>query len=493
MAIFWRQVASCVTVGVVLMFLSHGVKSEDEYAPIAKLDDCGQSCPASCEEEKEMIHTSTRQCRCDAECVKFGDCCSGRKRFNCDGEAEVMKPLRGLQCREIRLGGRETYWMVSSCPDTQNMLGDETMSEVNEMCANGSDTLPPVTDLNSRVVYKNEYCAVCHHKTNVLPWVYRFECLQCGHGRCSVDMIINEIIQNECVEFGFSDPHAASRPRPCFRDPVDLDAISSCLTRNRLKNDTNRIWREKEYIKLEKQCKSGPLRPVVSFANICGPVTYRNQYCSICNGEKPVILTCTAAKKRSMISFPNFKNRSCIAIPQCEIYIIIIDHGYMGSAETNNGMNLRLRKTNNIDSTSSRTDIKGSVSGEMDIIDISSGGTSSSGEGTSSEESSSSGQSSSPGESSSSRESSSSGDSSSSGESSSSSSGSTFNLPLQPIIMFSCVYPTYTTTPTFTLFFDVNKNSGGIKYRGENTKIPISCQKDEVLNPFTQICRKTVS
>ena len=397
MAIFWRQVASCVTFGVVLMFLSHGVKSEDEYAPIAKLDDCGQSCPASCKEEKEVDHTSARQCRCDAECVRFGDCCFGRKRFNCDGEAEVMKPLRGLQCREIRLGGRETYWMVSSCLDTQNMLGDETMSEVNEMCANGSDTLPPVTDLDSGVVYKNEYCAVCHHKTNFLPWVYRFECLLCGHGRCSVDMIISEIIQKECVEFGFSVPHAAPRPRTCFRDPVDLDAVSSCLTRNQLKNDTKRTWREKEYIKLEKQCKSGPLKPVISLANRCVPVTYRNQYCSICNGEKPVILTCTAAKKRSVISFPNLKNRYCIVLLQCARGQIVSsdnyasrlmsssneDDGDMGSAETNNSMNLTLRKTNNIDSTSSRTDIKGSVSGEMNniIIDISSGGTSSSGEG----------------------------------------------------------------------------------------------------------------
>ena len=70
--------------------------------------------------------------------------------------------------------------MVTECSidwlDSQAAGG----SFVNEMCINISDTLPPVMDRNSEIAYRNEYCAVCNHVTNILPWVYRFECLDCA-------------------------------------------------------------------------------------------------------------------------------------------------------------------------------------------------------------------------------------------------------------------------------------------------------------------------
>ena len=376
------------------MFLSCGVRSEgDEYAPIAKLDDCGQRCSASCEEETEM--NFTRTCRCDAECVRFGDCCSGRGHLKCYGGASVMKSLRELQCREIQVDRLETYWMVSSCPDTQNILDGETMGEVNEMCAGGSDTLPPVTDLDSGVVYKNEYCAICHRISNILPWVYRFECLNCSkfHGLCLND--IRTIIPNECTQFGFSVPHAAPLPRPCVRNSaVDLDALSSCLPKKQLENATRRIWGEHEYTKIESQCKSGPLRLVVSSANPRVPA-YRNQYCSICNGDKPAFLTCTDVKKLSIIPSLDFHNKGCISLPQC----------------SSNIPHILLNSTND---TSSR---------DIDMVD---------------------------------------------------------EFPV--ISLFS-----------FTLFFDVNRHSGGIKYgNNEKNTIPNLCQKDEVFNPFTQTCHKAI-
>ena len=442
------------------MFLSCGVRSEDEYAPISKLDDCGQRCSASCEEEKEM--NLTRTCRCDAECVMFGDCCSGREHFKCYGGAPVMKQLGGLQCREIRFGGRETYWMVSSCPDTQNIFGDES---VNEMCANSSDTLPPVTDQDSGVVYKNEYCAICHHISNILLWVYRFECLNCSkfHGPCPNH--IRTIIQNECTKFGFSVPRTAPLPRPCVRDPVDLDALSSCLPKKQLEKATRRTWGEKEYTKLEKQCKSGPLKPVVSSANPCVPVvTYRNQYCSICNGDKPTFLTCTDVKKRSVIPCPALQNKKCVSLPQCNSNITrdnAASRLLNSTTDISRSMRSRSGETNNINMTTRDINIDNSSSGEMDIL---------------------------------------------SGDSNSSSSGSS-DSALEEVTMTSSgsgpavikknCRPTSgqqcVQSASFTLFFDVNRHSRGIKY-GKNKKIKIHnpCQKDEVFNPFTQRCHKAI-
>ena len=487
MATFWQRTANCV---IIAMFLSCGVESGDEYAPTAKLDDCGQRCPASCGEDKKA-----RLCRCDTECVRFGDCCFGRERFKCDDGAPVMKPLRGLECREIRLGGRETYWMVSSCPDTQNILGDETMSEINEMCANGSDTLPPVTDLDSGVVYKNEYCAVCHRITNIISWVYRFECLDCSHGPCPD--YVAEIIQNECVQFGFSIPRAAPLPRSCVRDPIDLNALSSCLPRNKLEKATRRTWVEKEYTELEKQCTSGPLKPVASSANPCAPITYRNQYCSICNGDKPASLTCTDVKKRSAIPYPNFQNKSCLSLPQCNSPIHpdnATSRLLSSTTDNNKDMMSRSRETKKIDLTSRDTNIY-----NTSLDDNIKGNTSSGEMSISPEESSSSGSSSS---------SSSSGGGSSSSSSSSGGGGSdssfstpeditvTYSAPRAVIIAIRCIptnEPVYVADASFTVFFDVNRHSRGIK-SGNNEKPNIHnpCQKDEVFNPFTKTCRKAI-
>ena len=447
------------------MFLSCGVRSEDEYAPISKLDDCGQRCSASCEEEKEM--NLTRTCRCDAECVKFGDCCSGREQFNCYSDAPVMKQLRGLQCREILLGRRETYWMVSSCPDTQTILGNETMREVNRMCATGSDTLPPVTDLDSGVIYKNEYCAICHGISNILLWLYRFECLNCSkfHGPCPNH--IRTIIQNECTKFGFSAPHAAPQPRSCVRDPVDLDALSSCLPRKQLEKATRRTWREKEYTELEKQCKSGPLKPAVSSANPCVPVTYRNQYCSICNGDKPAFLTCADVKKCPVMPCPALQNKHCLSLPQCNSNITrdnVISRLLNSTTEFNiiRSMRSRSGETNNINMTTRDINIDNSSSGEMDIL---SGDSNSSNSGCSD---------------------------SALEEVTMTSSGSGPAVVRKKICTSTseqgCVQYT-----SFTVFFDVNRHSWGIKYgKNKKIKIPNPCQRDEVFNPFTQTCHKAI-
>ena len=380
--------------------------------------------------------------------------------------------------------------MVSSCPDTQNILGDETMSEVNEMCANSSDTLPPVTDLDSGVVYKNEYCAVCHRITNILPWIYRFRCLDCSHRPCPDIDYMKEIIQNECVQFGFSIPPAAPLPRSCVRDPIDLNALSSCLPRKQLEKATRRTWVEKEYTELEKQCTAGPLKPVVSSANLCVPVTYRNQYCSICNGDKPAFLTCTDVKKRSAIPYPNLEGKGCLLLLQCNSNV---SPGNAAPRLLNSATNIikdirsRSGETNKRDLTTKDTNIDNTSSGEMSI---------------SPEESSSSGSSSS--------NSSSSGGSGSGSGSSSSSSGSgsgsslitpeeitlTYSGPRPVFIAITCLptnEPVYVGTSSFTVFFDVNKHSRGIKYgNNEKTKIHNLCQKDEVFNPFTKTCRKSI-
>ena len=269
-------------------------QSTDEYAIVADLNHCGQSCPSSCEE----VENRYAVCRCDSECERYGDCCSPPSgRLNCTGGEQRAQPLAGLQCRSIHLDSRtqpdlmEAFWMVSACPE--NWLtnqDDEVQREVDEKCRYGSDTLPPVTDLDGGVVYKSEYCAVCHQVANIQPWGYRFGCSPCLKNKLANQNVTltREIIKKECMACGFHVPQTGPPPRHCLHDSL---VIGECLTREVLEETTGLRWEEEVYSDIVTQCKTGPVRPVV--ANPCNqPPFYRNQYCAICNAEKTAKIRC---------------------------------------------------------------------------------------------------------------------------------------------------------------------------------------------------------
>ena len=287
---------------ILLIIASVNSQSADEYAAIADLDYCGQSCPSSCEEVEDEYAV----CRCDNECERYGDCCSPPSgRLNCTGGEQRSRPLAGLQCRSIHLDSRtqpylmEAFWMVSACPeDWLANQDDEVLREVDEKCSNGSDTLPPVTDLDSGVVYKNEYCAVCHKVANIQPWTYRFGCSQCffdvayltlnGSYVYAPGVDRGRLILEECKACGFDVLETGPPPRHCLHDSLVVDV---CLTREELEEYTGLRWEEDVYSDIVTQCQTGPVRPVA--ANPCDePPTYRNQYCAICNGEKTADLVC---------------------------------------------------------------------------------------------------------------------------------------------------------------------------------------------------------
>ena len=273
-------------------------QTTDEYAIRGRLDYCGQSCPSSCEEAED----EDAVCRCDSECERYGDCCSPSSgRLNCTGGEQRAQPLAGLQCRSIHLDSRtqprrmEAFWMVSACPeDWPANQDDEILREVDEKCSNGSDTLPPVTDLDGGVVYKNEYCAVCHQVTNVQTWGYRFGCSPCFWERFitqGMNVTREKLILEECIPCGFYVPETRPPPRDCLHDSL---VVSECLAREVLEERTGLRWEEEVYRDIVTQCRSGPVRPAAA-KNLCNePPTYRNQHCAICNALKTANLRCVS-------------------------------------------------------------------------------------------------------------------------------------------------------------------------------------------------------
>ena len=240
-------------------------------------------------------------CRCDEECEVYGDCCP---RANTTTAAENTPPLYGLQCRSSHLDPRtkperlESFWMVSACPaDWLAGRDDQLLLDTLNNCTSGSANLPPVTDVESGIVYKNEYCAVCHEVENFQLWGYRFECTNWLNVMLETDdfQLTMEIVEQECIACGFYAPQTSSRPRDCIHDSL---VFSSCLERQELQDVTGVPIEEEQYQDIVSQCQSGPIRPLsigsCPFRDPEGESDrgrngrnvfhLRNQYCAICNG-----------------------------------------------------------------------------------------------------------------------------------------------------------------------------------------------------------------
>ena len=442
-------VAAVLELFVLLACAGVNSKPTDEYTPIAYLDYCGQWCPSSCEEAEAR----SAVCRCDRECERYGDCCSPRSgRINCNGGEKRAQPLAGLQCRSIHLDSRtqsrlrEAFWTISACPeDWPANQDDEVLSEVDEKCSNGSDTLPPVTDLDGGVVYKNEYCAVCHQVANIQPWGYRFGCSPCLKDKLATHSInlTNEIVEQECMACGFHVPQTGPLPRHCLHHSLVID---ECLTREMLEEKTGLRWEEEIYKAIVIQCQTGTVRPLTpnSFCN--QPPFYRNQYCAICNAWKTAGLGCA-----SPYDNPDDTVDFCLADAQLH------ENEESGSDRSPEPDTIR----DNATEDSSR--MRRAVPSDHDPQTSGSGMTTAA-HGTTppileSHDISGSGEISTEPE----------------------------VIPPPPVCGTTSI--SYTS---FSLFFDVAGDSGVITYEVTTFTITTVCSKDQVFDPINQVCRQTV-
>ena len=270
---------------------------------------CG-SCAKSRENCSSGMPDYTMFCRCDADCVVYGDCCVDRPRCQ-EPVTPTADNAQGLvfQCRSNRVPTNsspfmpEAFWMASECPE--DWLTRESSTEeaafIEGNCSHGSSSLPPVSDRDTGVVYVNEYCAVCNGVNNIAPWSYRLSCsskLSTLIEDNSSLTLTQELIQEYCTPTTFEPPAGlpdGAPARECFLH------ISSCLSQDELAalNTTDRMNQER-YNELVQNCIQGPFNLVSLF----GGLPYRNQYCAICNGEPPAFLDCYSGDFLSGIVVP---------------------------------------------------------------------------------------------------------------------------------------------------------------------------------------------
>lgn len=249
---------------------------------------CLRSCPrdvGSCSNDSYGV------CQCDEMCGIYGDCCSTAL---CHVQAGG-NTANYMQCRSIHLdtqakpGPFQSFWMVSECPANW-LVGkfDRLLLDIRNKCSY-SENLPPVTDTSSGVVYKNEYCAVCHGVENVEMWTYSFQCTNWLYNMIQSQtnfQLTTEIIQRECIACQFYPPtHIVHTARPCLHDSL---VKSTCLEREELQWFMRVTITEERYQDIVDQCHNGPIDPVKQDTegsnNSENTTTYKNQHCAMCNG-----------------------------------------------------------------------------------------------------------------------------------------------------------------------------------------------------------------
>ena len=263
----------------------------DSYGPNVQYD-CTPSCSTAKQCSRDVHLEGLRAnslCRCDRECRIYSDCCTNVSICDAsDAERNTANRLDGLlQCRSSHLDPRtqpdwlESFWMVSACPaDWLAGRDDQLLLDILNNCTSGSANLPPVTDVEGGIVYKNEYCAVCHEVKNFQLWGYRFECTHWLNVMLETDdfQLTLEIVKQECVACGFYAPQTMPSARACLHDSL---VNESCFGRQELQDMTGVLIEEEHYQEIVSQCQSGPVSPVVMGNKTFPP--FRNQYCAICN------------------------------------------------------------------------------------------------------------------------------------------------------------------------------------------------------------------
>ena len=272
-----------------------------------ELDQEGQVCRAY------NITKDRGWCKCDHNCRAYNDCCgmpSNQRTNTCSPNSN----LEGLKfsCRSIYVDSgmevmeNEAFWMVSSCPDNwlEDIGNTERGNVVLSMCLTNNRDLPPVSDIVTGIVYKNEYCAACNLVQNpIVVWQPRLGCtgevyeMLGSHPTAAIIANIlksdPDIFQQQCRPCFYQQPAAIYPPRVCF--PV----ISVCLNKSDLERVTRSRLTTDAYKSMSDQCTNGPYDPYGSLnkskflqgspqTTVTGPF-YKNFACAMCNNADQVV------------------------------------------------------------------------------------------------------------------------------------------------------------------------------------------------------------
>ena len=253
---------------------------------------------ATCELEDQLVYQS---CRCDSECEVYSDCCPSTLDicFNRGQLSRESDENRSFQCQDTLMVERtsaipgigEHYWMISTCQNDWKEKNRNTVdvNVVEEHCSNGAANLPPVTDSDTGLVYKNDYCARCNEATNVVTWDVSFRCdLELNNLLNGVNYTLSaDVFERYCNAYSFVEPASLKKPaRQCYPH------IETCLEFETLLSMENKVWNSSYYNSLNNLCTKERYQYQVVEKMQPHTLPYRNEHCALCNNIDRDFIEC---------------------------------------------------------------------------------------------------------------------------------------------------------------------------------------------------------
>ena len=277
---------------------------------------CLTTCSFTFGPDGELVEGEDLLCRCDSDCTVYGDCCDSYLPSTDSTSTDVPGRLDAdlLECRSIYLdeqtqpGWGESFWMVSACPVDWLDGGDDQLHlDILDSCLRGSEDLPPVTDLETGLVYKNEYCAVCNQVYSFIRWGYTLECSpELSRLASQPNFTVTlDIIEQWCLVCRFRDPHVTNGAVPAARACVHRSLVyDKCFEWEFLQEITDAPITGQLYHELVTQCTRGSYEPV-EVPEVFPFIIFHNQYCALCRGIRVSIetLVCVNHTYRSDVNY----------------------------------------------------------------------------------------------------------------------------------------------------------------------------------------------
>ena len=244
---------------------------------------------------------NTFPCQCDAECSQFNDCCASAfsdlavLSEECSEDVLSNSLSDFYKCNSLVTNTSQkeiAVYMVSECPPGWTEEEGEEEQELREIvtnnCARITTSFPPVTDVDRGVIYRNEYCALCHNARGAILWSTLFSCSGTLTTIIPNQPLTPHLLTTYCFpNHHWPPPFHFENISPRFCTP----AISTCLSEHDLSEFIDGIG--SIYTELVSGCQNGSQSLVAasSFRN-GNQVIFRNKKCALCNGYYPEDLDC---------------------------------------------------------------------------------------------------------------------------------------------------------------------------------------------------------
>lgn len=255
-------------------------------------------------------------CQCDVECSQFNDCCASANVTDLNEECSILSnsPSDLYKCSSLVTNTTQkeiAVYMVSECPPGWTEEEGEGEQELREIiadnCARITNFFPPVTDVDRGVVFRNEYCALCHDVRGAILWSTLFSC----SGTLTTIIPDQSLTPRLLTTYCYSNQHwpppfhfESTSPRFC------TPAISDCLSEHDLSEFIDGIG--SFYTELVDGCQSG-YQSLVATSSVRNdsPIIFRNKKCALCNGYYLEDLEC-------------FNNMTDSFVAESELQVVLI-------------------------------------------------------------------------------------------------------------------------------------------------------------------------